>query len=106
MTDKDTIVFTSAEDYAGAASVSFEVTDGAGPDDAEGLTAVLTLPIDVTPAKNQPPKITGTPVLEVAAGEDGLGRPVAVRQGPGQGPADVRGRGQGRHRDGRSPARR
>jgi hypothetical protein len=31
---------------------------------------VLTLPIDVTPSKNQPPKITGTPVLKVAAAEE------------------------------------
>ncbi|MFD2797441.1 Ig-like domain-containing protein [Promicromonospora vindobonensis] len=70
VTDHDTLVYTSVEDYAGAASVSFEVTDGSGPDDAEGLTSVLTLPIDVTPAKNLPPKITGTPVLEVSAGEE------------------------------------
>ncbi|MFD6138765.1 Ig-like domain-containing protein [Promicromonospora sp. NPDC060271] len=69
MTDHDTLVYTSAEDYAGAASVSFEVTDGTGPDDAKGLTAVLTLLIDVVPSNNQPPKITGTPVLEVAAAE-------------------------------------
>ncbi|WP_369370940.1 Ig-like domain-containing protein [Promicromonospora sp. Populi] len=70
VSDEDTVVYTSEDDYAGAASVSFEVTDGAGPDDPEGLTSVLTLPIDVTPSKNQPPKITGTPVLEVAAGEE------------------------------------
>jgi hypothetical protein len=70
VTDHDTVVYTSIEDYAGAASVSFEVTDGKGPDDAEGLTSVLTLPIDVTPAKNLPPKVTGTPVLQVAAGEE------------------------------------
>ncbi|MFJ3403414.1 Ig-like domain-containing protein [Promicromonospora sp. NPDC090134] len=68
--DADTLVYTSAEDFAGAASVSFEVTDGDGPDDPEGLTAVLTLPIDVTPSKNMPPKITGRPVLQVAAGEE------------------------------------
>ncbi|MFD2026647.1 Ig-like domain-containing protein [Promicromonospora aerolata] len=70
VTDHDTVVYTSTEDYAGAASVSFEVTDGSGPDDDEGLTSVLTLPIDVTPAKNLPPKVSGTPVLQVAAGEE------------------------------------
>ncbi|WP_277208401.1 Ig-like domain-containing protein [Isoptericola croceus] len=69
--DHDTLVYTSAEDYAGAASVSFEVTDGDGPDDADGLTAVLTLPIDVVPSENLPPEIVGSPALEVAAGEDG-----------------------------------
>ncbi len=68
--DADTFVYTSAEDYAGAASVSFEVTDGDGPDDADGLTAVLTLPIDVVPSENLPPEIVGSPALEVAAGED------------------------------------
>jgi hypothetical protein len=68
--DQDTIVYTSTEDYAGPASVSFEVTDGEGPDDPEGLTSVLTLPIDVRPAKNMPPTITGAPVLQVAAGEE------------------------------------
>ncbi|WP_423462460.1 Ig-like domain-containing protein [Promicromonospora sp. MS192] len=68
--DYDTVVYTSAKDYAGAASVTFEVTDGSGPDDPDGLTAVLKLPIDVTPAKNMPPKVSGTPVLEVAAGEE------------------------------------
>jgi len=68
--DHDTLVYTSTKDYAGSASVSFEVTDGDGPDDPEGLTSVLTLPIEVKPAKNLPPTITGTPVLKVAAGED------------------------------------
>ncbi|WP_242504223.1 Ig-like domain-containing protein [Promicromonospora panici] len=67
--DHDTVVYTSAEDYAGAASVSFEVTDGDGPDDAEGLTSVLTLPIDVAPSKNLPPKVTGSALLEVSAGD-------------------------------------
>jgi hypothetical protein len=68
--DKDTIIYTSAADYAGAASVSFEVTDGVDAEDPDGLSAVLTLPIDVTPSTNMPPKITGTPVLEVAEGEE------------------------------------
>jgi hypothetical protein len=69
-TDEYTVVYTSVEDYAGAASVSFEVTDGSGPDDEEGLTSVLTLPIDVTPGENKPPKVLDAPMLEVAAGED------------------------------------
>jgi hypothetical protein len=69
-TDEYTVVYTSTEDYAGAASVSFEVTDGSGPDDEEGLTSVLTLPIDVTPGENKPPKVLDAPMLEVAAGED------------------------------------
>jgi hypothetical protein len=70
VTGKDTIEFVSGKDFAGAASVSFEVTDGSGPDDPDGLTAVLTVPIDVTPSKNLPPKINGSPGLQVAAGEE------------------------------------
>ncbi|MFE5309977.1 Ig-like domain-containing protein [Isoptericola sp. NPDC056605] len=70
--DRDTIEFTSAEDFAGGASVSFEVTDGKGPDDEEGLTAVLTVPIDVVPSKNQPPEVVGSPTLQVAAGEENV----------------------------------
>jgi hypothetical protein len=70
VTDHDTIVYTAHEDYAGAASVSFQVTDGDGPDDPDGLTAVLTLPVHVTPAENMPPQVVGVPLLEVAAGEE------------------------------------
>ncbi|MCF4122832.1 Ig-like domain-containing protein [Antribacter sp. KLBMP9083] len=70
VTGPTTIVYTSREDYAGAASVSFEVTDGSGPDDGEARTSVLTLPINVVPAENMPPAIVGTPTLEVAAGEE------------------------------------
>ncbi|NOV96168.1 Ig-like domain-containing protein [Isoptericola halotolerans] len=70
VTDHETLVYTSHEDYAGPASVSVEVTDGSGPDDPDGLTSVITLPIDVTPAENMPPEIEGSPVLEVAAGEE------------------------------------
>ncbi|MCL1869462.1 MAG: Ig-like domain-containing protein [Promicromonosporaceae bacterium] len=62
------ITFTSAPDYAGPASVTFEVTDGSGPDDPEGLKAVLTQPITVVPAKNQPPTLT-TGTVQVAAGD-------------------------------------
>ncbi|MFD6138585.1 Ig-like domain-containing protein [Promicromonospora sp. NPDC060271] len=69
VTDENTVVYTSGDDYAGPASVSFEVTDSPELDDPDGLTAVLTLPIDVTPGKNLPPKIIDTPVLQVAAGE-------------------------------------
>lgn len=56
--DATTLAFTSAEDYAGAASVSFEVTDGASVDDPEGLTSVLTISIMVLPdpARNHPPE--------------------------------------------------
>jgi hypothetical protein len=64
------LTFTSDDDYVGPASVTFEVTDGDGPDDPEGRAAVLTLPIDVRASRNQPPEIKGTALLEVAAGEE------------------------------------
>ncbi|MFI9488849.1 Ig-like domain-containing protein [Promicromonospora sp. NPDC052451] len=70
VTGPTTLTYTSDEDYVGRAAVTFEVTDGDGPDDPEGRTAVLTLPIDVRASRNQPPEIRGTALLEVAAGEE------------------------------------
>ncbi|WP_265520562.1 Ig-like domain-containing protein [Oerskovia flava] len=67
--DESTIVYTSNDGYSGPASVSFEVTDGSGPDDPDGNTAVLTLPITVLPPENLPPELR-EPSVEVAAGED------------------------------------
>ena len=64
------IVYTPAEGYSGPASVTFEVTDGSGPDDPDGLTALLTQPVDVVPPENLPPEITRGE-LDVAAGETG-----------------------------------
>ncbi|WP_249356051.1 Ig-like domain-containing protein, partial [Cellulosimicrobium cellulans] len=63
------ITYTSAPDYVGPAAVTFEVTDGSGPDDPDGHTALLTLPISVVPPENLPPELS-TPTLDVAAGEE------------------------------------
>lgn len=67
------LVFRAPEDYAGAASVSFEVTDGSGPDDQDGLKAVLTQPIRVIPPPeeefNTPPTLQSNS-MEVSAGGD------------------------------------
>ncbi|BDZ41265.1 fibronectin type III [Paraoerskovia sediminicola] len=62
------ISYVSDEGYAGPAAVSFEITDGTGPDDPEGKTLLVTVPITVLPPENVPPE-PGTPTLEVAAGE-------------------------------------
>jgi hypothetical protein len=59
MVDEDTLRFTSAELYFGAASVSFEVTDGESASDPAGRTATIVLPITVNPRQNQPPAFTG-----------------------------------------------
>lgn len=71
--DQSTLVYTSADGYHGPDAISFEVTDGTGPDDPEGRKATLALPITVLPPDNQQPTfVDGT--VEVAAGED----PVSV----------------------------
>lgn len=43
------LTFRTADDFSGSASVTFEVTDGSGPDDPRGLTSVLTVPVNVLP---------------------------------------------------------
>ncbi|MBD8659253.1 tandem-95 repeat protein [Frigoribacterium sp. CFBP 8754] len=60
--DPTTLAYTSADLYFGAASLSFEVTDGTSADDPEGRTATLVLPVTVTPRENQPPTFTGTSI--------------------------------------------
>ncbi|KRF05030.1 hypothetical protein ASH00_11300 [Arthrobacter sp. Soil782] len=56
--DATTLAFTSSEDYSGAASVSFEVTDGTSVDDPDGLKSMLTVSIMVLPDpnRNHPPE--------------------------------------------------
>ncbi|WP_240484236.1 Ig-like domain-containing protein [Pseudarthrobacter sulfonivorans] len=66
--DESHLVYTSVQDYAGADAVSFEVTDGNGPDDPTGTKAVLSLPITVLSPSNRPPTFVGGSV-EVAPGE-------------------------------------
>ncbi|MFD2797443.1 Ig-like domain-containing protein [Promicromonospora vindobonensis] len=70
VTGPASLTYTAYRDYSGPAAVTFEVTDGTGPDDPEGSTAVLSLPLKVLPGENQPPAISGTPALEAAAGEE------------------------------------
>ncbi|ARJ05080.1 fibronectin type III [Cnuibacter physcomitrellae] len=60
-----TLVYRSAADYYGPASISFEVADGAGPD---ARRATLVLPITVRPATNQPPVFDGA-VIEFEPGQ-------------------------------------
>ncbi|MCW2683634.1 MAG: hypothetical protein JWP33_1547, partial [Blastococcus sp.] len=67
--DENTLRYTPAPDYAGPASITFEVTDGSGPDDPQGRTAVLTLAVTVAPGANRPPVWTGAS-LQVSPGED------------------------------------
>lgn len=66
--DETTLVYTSADGYFGQDSLTFEVTDGTGPDDPDGRTATLSIPINVLPPENQQPVFIGAEIL-VAPGE-------------------------------------
>jgi hypothetical protein len=57
--DSHTLKFTSAAQYFGPASISFQVTDGTSASDPAGHVATLVLPIKVTPRQNQPPVFVG-----------------------------------------------
>lgn len=64
--DVHTLQFRAPAGYVGPASITFEVTDGTGPED--GNTAMLTIPIDVTPSSAVPPVFDGA-VIRPEAGE-------------------------------------
>ncbi len=67
--DQRTLVYTSADGYFGQDAITFEVTDGDGPDDPEGRKATLTLPVTVLPPDNQQPTFVNGR-MDVAPGED------------------------------------
>ncbi|MBT2484522.1 MULTISPECIES: Ig-like domain-containing protein [unclassified Microbacterium] len=67
--DASTLEYTSAEGYFGPDALTFEVTDGDGPDDPEGRKATLSIPINVLPPDNQPPTFVQGQV-NVAPGEE------------------------------------
>ncbi|MFE6997792.1 Ig-like domain-containing protein [Microbacterium sp. NPDC057659] len=67
--DENTLVYTSKKNYFGKDALTFEVTDGAGPDDPKGRKSTLTIPIDVLPPDNQQPVFVDSQV-DVAPGED------------------------------------
>ncbi|MDR0960085.1 MAG: fibronectin type III domain-containing protein [Propionibacteriaceae bacterium] len=69
----ETVVrFTAPEKFVGEAAISFEVTDGAGPDDPNGLKSIITVPILVTASDGSmstPPSMLGAH-LDVEVGTD------------------------------------
>lgn len=67
--DQTTLVYTSKKGYFGQDALTFEVTDGTGPDDPDGRKATLTLPITVLPPDNQQPEFVDGQ-MDVAPGED------------------------------------
>ena len=66
--DQTSLVYTSTPGYFGQDALTFEVTDGTGPDDPKGLKATLTIPITVLPPDNQQPTFVDGR-LDVAPGE-------------------------------------
>ncbi|MFC8302228.1 Ig-like domain-containing protein [Specibacter sp. NPDC057265] len=59
--------YRSSVEFYGPGSMTFEVTDGTGPEDPSGLKSTLTIMTEVAPApaKNLPPALQGT-TIEVA----------------------------------------
>ncbi|TFV84515.1 tandem-95 repeat protein [Microbacterium sp. dk485] len=83
--DEKTLVYTSADGYFGQDAITFEVTDGTGPDDPEGRKATLTLPVTVLPPDNQQPTFVNGQ-MDVAPGEDATGLDlVALTTDPDEG---------------------
>ncbi|WP_203137147.1 Ig-like domain-containing protein [Microbacterium sp. JZ31] len=66
--DAQTLTYTSADRFAGNDAITFEVTDGSGPDDPNGRVSTLSIPILVTPPDNLPPEMSGASV-SVGAGD-------------------------------------
>ena len=66
--DSKTLQFTSADGYAGPASVTVPVTDATGPGDPLARTALLTIPITVIAVEDHPPAFTPSQI-RVAPGE-------------------------------------
>jgi hypothetical protein len=66
--DENTLRYTPKPHYDGPDALSFEVTDGTGPDDPAGKKATLVIPITVISDYNTPPVFVGAS-LDVAAGD-------------------------------------
>ncbi|MBM7782618.1 Ig-like domain-containing protein [Arthrobacter tumbae] len=69
--DPNNLRYAADAGYAGKGSITFEVTDGTGPDDPEGLSSTLTVLTNVIPAAESPniPPSLDSGSLEVAVAE-------------------------------------
>jgi hypothetical protein len=70
VTDAATLSYTSADGYYGPDALSFEVTDGTGPDDPEGKKSTLVIPITVVSTTNVSPTMTGGAVSVEPGGDE------------------------------------
>ncbi|MDN4640488.1 Ig-like domain-containing protein [Agreia sp. PsM10] len=70
VTDATTLSYTSAEGYYGPDALSFEVTDGTGPDDPEGKKSILVIPITVVSTTNVSPTMSGGAVNVEPGGDE------------------------------------
>ncbi len=68
LVDENSMKYTPKARYDGPDALSFEVTDGTGPDDPEGKKSNLVIPIEVVSDYNTPPVFVGASV-DVAAGD-------------------------------------
>ncbi|MFG6444352.1 Ig-like domain-containing protein [Microbacterium sp. P07] len=86
--DQTTLSYTSAPGYFGQDAITFEVTDGTGPDDPEGRKATLTMPVTVLPPDNQQPTFVNGQ-MDVSPGEDATGLDLrALTTDPDEGDLD------------------